>query len=390
MKQLDKPEQEPAESTTETEEPVQQSDKPAKSGRIFPLFLFLVFLSLLAAAAFYAWQLFNDYQQQIQAQIGDLQAQIQQRPTRAQLDTSIQPLARSVGQTDGRLSGLEQQQQDLLQSTQNLYELYGRDENGWKLAEVEYLLSIAQHKLVLENDFEGAAKTLLAASDLIAGLADPGLLPVRVQISEEVAQLKTRVRPDLVGMTLLLSRLGRQISTLKPGYQTRIVTETDQPGSPTVAVDPERSVRQRLEDFFTSLVTIKSAQPKVEQLTQTLVIDVMEKLEENLKLTRWTVLERDALQYQRLMDENVSLFQEYYDLQDAANADFFESLLKLKQSPIKPELPDISGSLRLLKQLQEQRDNAPEPAEELQAEPAAQPEPEPEPEQETAEETDNG
>ncbi len=378
MKQLDKPAQEPAESTTETEEPVQQSAKPAKSGRIFALFLFLVFLSVVAAAAFYGWQFFLGYQQQIQAQIGDLQTQIQQRPTRAQLDSSVQPLARSVGQTDGRLSSIEQQQQDLLESTQNLYELYGRDENGWKLAEVEYLMSIAQHKLVLENDFEGAAKTLLAASDLIAELADPGLLPVRVEINEEVAQLKTRVRPDLVGMTLLLSRLGRQISTLKPGYQTKVVTTIEQSTGQSETVDPERPISQKLEEFFTSLVTIKSAQPKVEQLTQTLVIDVAEKLEENLKLTRWTVLERDAVQYQRLMDENVSLFQEYYDLEDAANADFFESLLKLQQSAIKPQLPDISGSLRLLKQLQEQRDNAPEPP------------PEPQPEQETAEETDNG
>ena len=378
MKQLDKPAQEPAESTTETEEPVQQSAKPAKSGRIFALFLFLVFLSVVAAAAFYGWQFFLGYQQQIQAQIGDLQTQIQQRPTRAQLDSSVQPLARSVGQTDGRLSSIEQQQQDLLESTQNLYELYGRDENGWKLAEVEYLMSIAQHKLVLENDFEGAAKTLLAASDLIAELADPGLLSVRVEINEEVAQLKTRVRPDLVGMTLLLSRLGRQISTLKPGYQTKVVTTIEQSTGQSETVDPERPISQKLEEFFTSLVTIKSAQPKVEQLTQTLVIDVAEKLEENLKLTRWTVLERDAVQYQRLMDENVSLFQEYYDLEDAANADFFESLLKLQQSAIKPQLPDISGSLRLLKQLQEQRDNAPEPP------------PEPQPEQETAEETDNG
>ncbi len=382
MKQLDKPAQEPAESTTEPEESVQQSDKPAKSGRIFPLFLFLVFLSIVAAAAFYGWQFFLNYQQQVQAQIGDLQTQIQQRPTRAQLDSSVQPLARSVGQTDGRLSSIEQQQQDLLESTQNLYELYGRDENGWKLAEVEYLMSIAQHKLVLENDFEGAAKTLLAASDLIAELADPGLLPVRVEINEEVAQLKTRVRPDLVGMTLLLSRLGRQISTLKPGYQTKVVTTIDQSTGQSETVDPERPISQRLEEFFTSLVTIKSAQPKVEQLTQTLVIDVAEKLEENLKLTRWTVLERDAVQYQRLMEENVSLFREYYDLEDAANADFFESLLKLQQSAIKPQLPDISGSLRLLKQLQEQRDNAPEPPPE--------PKPEPQPEQETAEETDNG
>ena len=385
MKQLEQPDQALSDKQTEVEQPEQTPVKTKKSGRLFAAFLFLLLLALMAAGGFYGWHYFQQYRQQLQDQISDLQSQLQQRPTRAQIDTSMQPLKRSVGQTDGRLGRLEQQQQDLLGATQKLYELYGRDENGWKLAEVEYLMSIAQHKLVLENDFEGAAKTLLAASDLIAQLADPGLLPVRVQINDEVAQLKTRVRPDLVGMTLLVARLGRQISSLKPGYQNRATSDTEPAAAQQAPADPELPMAQRLKNFFQSLVTIKTSKPPIEQLEQTLVIDVSEKLEDNLKLTRWALLDRDAVQYQRLMDENVSLFKEYYDLQDAANADFYESLLKLQQSPIKPTLPDISGSLRLLKELQEKRENAPE----QMAEPEPEPQQKSQPEQQQ-QEADNG
>ena len=360
MKQLEKPDQEQQQESAESEQQEQQPSADKKRGWFFPLFLFLMVLILVAGGSYYGWQFFLKYQRSMQSQISELQAQLAQRPTRSQIDSSIRPLQQSVGQPDDRLQALEQAQQGLTNSTEKLYELYGRDENGWKLAEVEYLMSIAQHKLVLKNDFEGAAKTLNAASERIAELADPGLLPVRVQINEEIAQLKTRVRPDLVGMTLLLSRLARQITTLKPGYQTITDNKPVETTSQQTAADPNRPIEQKVRDFLTSLITIKTTEPKAQHIEQTVVMNVSDKLEQNLKLTRWSVLERDAYQYQRLMDENVALFKEYYDLEKAENADFYESLLQLQKSQIRPELPDISGSLRLLMELQKKRENAPE------------------------------
>ena len=93
--------------------------------------------------------------------------------------------------------------------------------------------------------------------------------------------------------------------------------------------------------------------------TEALVIDIEEVLETNLKLTRWTVLERDAFQYGRLMDENVKLFKQYYDLDNAANYDFYAQLLQLQKSQIKPGKPDINGSLEMLKFILQKRQQAP-------------------------------
>jgi len=119
-------------------------------------------------------------------------------------------------------------------------------------------------------------------------------------------------------------------------------------------------------DFVKSLVTIKSSKPEIEKTVQTIIVDVTEKLEDNLKLTRWSLLERDVFQYDRLMKENVGLFERYYDLENVANADFYESLLDLQKSSLKPQLPDISGSLRLLHQIQSKRENNNKQAEESQ------------------------
>lgn len=362
MKQIEKPGNQQDIKQTEGSQSGDQPSKPKKRSLFLPFFLFLVMLLLIAGGGYFGWQQVMLFQQHSHSVIDELQAKLAERPTRAQLENSIRPLQQSIGQTDGRLSQLEQGQTGLLEATENLYELYGRDENGWKLAEVEYLLSVAQHKLVLENDFAGSAKTLNAASQRIAELADPGLLPVRVKINEEIAILKTRVRPDLVGLTLLLSRLGKQITHLKPGYQTQSEKPVDESPARASKIDIDQPLDKMLMDFVTSLVSIKTSKPRIKKPEQTVIMNVTEKLEENLKLTRWSVLERDALQYQRLMQENVNLFKEYYDLENAANVDFYESLLKLQNSQIKPELPDISGSLRMLMEIQQQRENSPQPA----------------------------
>lgn len=362
MKQL-KNSQQPDTGKETTKKPVSKEGAVEKKQSYWlVIILFLVLLAVIGGGGFWGWQQILQHQKKSQASISELQAQLLQRATRAQLDDSILPLQQSVGRTDGRLSTLETGLQGLTASTEKLYELYGRDENGWKLAEVEYLMSIAQHKLILENDFEGAAKTLTAASDRIAELADPGLLSVRVEINDEIARLKTRARPDLVGMTLLVSRLTRQIIHLKPGYQTRVVDEEVPQSAEPVTEDPNRSYDQMLKDFVTSLVTINTSKPKVEQVEQAAIVNVTEKLEDNLKLTRWSVLERDAFQYDRLMTENINLFKQYYDLEKAANADFYSSLLQLQKSTLKPELPDISGSLRSLREIQKKRENIPQQA----------------------------
>ena len=353
-----------SEDVSEATDAKEPKKKPGARRSLLPVITLLLLLALIAALAvggFKGWQIWQQSKQQTASRIVELKNELASRPTQTDLDNSVRAMRQSAQQATQKIAQLEQALQALKASTTKLYELYGRDENGWKLAEVEYLMSVAQHKLVLENDFAGAAKTLDAASNRIADLADPGLLPVRVKINEEIAQLKTRERPDLVGMTLLLARLTRQLDSLKPGYQTRpkVVAEAAE-AKQQKAPDPDRPLQQKVIDFVESLVTIKTDKPKSPAAASTIIIDVARQLEDNLKLTRWALLDRDSFQYAKLMQQNVDLFKQYYDLENAANAEFYDDLLKLQKASIKPELPDISGSLRLLKELEKQRENEPQ------------------------------
>ena len=354
----------PAQSSTESaaetaDEGKPPPDKPAKKFRIawFGLFNFFLILLLAAAAGWYWWQ-----QQQLERDYRDalasLEAAIGSKATQQSIDSSLTPLQNRLQELGRQVDKLDTGQQNLQQSSEKLFELFGRDRNDWQLAEVEYLMRVAQHRLILQHDFDGAAITLQAASDRLGLTGDPGLLPVRVMISEEIADLKTRHRPDLVGMTLTLARLARQVRFLQPGFAVRVETAPEPAAeAPPLTADPGTWL-DRLEVFIDSLVEIRheAAQPTE---IEAAIVDVGQTLEDNLKLARWAVLERDASAYAELMDQSLRLFREFYDLDNAANADFMSQLQALQQTPLRPEIPDITGSLRELQRILSQREHAP-------------------------------
>jgi len=344
----------------ETEnQPQAESDQPAppKPRRSwFGLFNFLLILLLAGAAGYYWWQ-----QQQVagdyQATIGELRQQLESKANNARLDSSLSPLKGDIGSLGRKIDELGVEQQGLRESSEKLYELYGRDKNDWQLAEVEYLMRVAQHKLILQDDFEGAAITLQASSDRIALTGDPGLLPVRVMISEEIADLKTRKRADLVGMTLILAQLRRQVRVLEPGFALRV----DEVASEPQEVETSPDWFDRFNVFINSLVKVRNEATQPTEIEANFA-DVGETLEDNLKLARWAVLERDGRQYQRLIEQSLRLFREFYDLDNAANNDFMTQLQELQKMELKPEKPDITGSLRELLRILSQRETAPQPA----------------------------
>ncbi|MGD8840324.1 MAG: uroporphyrinogen-III C-methyltransferase [Gammaproteobacteria bacterium] len=350
--------------------PPRKPPKPRRSW--FGFFNFLLILGL-AGGAYYYWTLEQKRLEGQRATIASLESQLATKVAGSRLDSSLSSVKSEIDGLDRKIGELETEQKGLRESSETLYKLFGRDRADWQLAEVEYLMRIAQHKLILENDFAGAALTLQAASDRIGLTGDPGLLPVRVTISEEIAELKTRERPDLVGMTLTLARLAREARTLEPGFAPRVDERTTDSGLPQV--QPPADWRDRLTKFLDSLVEVRhESTPPTE--VEASVANVGETLEDDLKLARWAVLDRDARQYSKLIDKSLRLLREYYDLDNAANHDFMTELQSLQKMQLSPEKPDITGSLRQMQRILSQRENEPETGSESapQASPESAPE----------------
>lgn len=74
----------------------------------------------------------------------------------------------------------------------------------WRLAEVEYLLRLANHRVRLERDAAGATDLLAAADEILARLDDFALHEVRALLAEETASLRAFEGADVAGVYLRL------------------------------------------------------------------------------------------------------------------------------------------------------------------------------------------
>ncbi len=339
--------------------------KPSSWITVWVIVSLLIAVLGMAGAAYVWWQL-DQYKQQASKQLEaafsqwntQLQGKLDANELTQQVTPLVEPLQIHLEALEKSNKVAAQSRDALKESTEKLFELYGRDKNGWQLAEVEYLLRIAQHRLVIENDFQGAAKTLKAADDKISEIADPGLLPVRVAISDERVLLQTRKRPDLVGIVLSLSRISKQIPLLdlSPNRQKNnpVVLDTR---LETAAINSDAPWQDQIVQFVKSLY-------KVEPLKKSLdspvinIIDAMNTLEETLKLAKWAVLERDQQQYQQLMQQSRDVFQRYFDENNNYHREINTELKRLSNLEIRPELPDISTSLELLKGIMSKKEHA--------------------------------
>lgn len=129
-----------------------------------PLVVALVSLILafgLAVAAYFIW---HQVQHLVTEQAG-VEAGVGERiqPLRASLDSINQSLQDERRAVEARVHTLEEDQQSISHRISLLAALMGRSERGWTLAEVEYLLRIANQRLQLQRDVSTAEQALQAA-----------------------------------------------------------------------------------------------------------------------------------------------------------------------------------------------------------------------------------
>lgn len=347
-------------ATSDQGKPPIPVSKPARPGRPWFGFFNLLLIIGIVAAAYYYWDQEQTSKQQLEQRLASMQQLLDTKLSRVDLSSLVEAdqIAESARSSiASEVESLSEGQQVLNEASEKLFELYGRDRNDWQLAEVEYLMRIAQHKLTLEDDFEGAAMTLRAASDKIAEAADTGLLPVRVKISEEIAELKTRKRVDLVGISLMLTEMERQLVKLKPGFAVVAPVEATEQGQPVEKPWLQSSpteVLDRLGRFVDSLVRVRyeNTAPSVTEANQ---MDVGESLRDWLKLARWAVLDRNEKQYVELLERAEQLFVGFYSQDKDENRDFLRQLSELKSRGLSSDKPDISGSLFLMRKILQQR-----------------------------------
>lgn len=305
-------------------------------------------------------------------------------PLRSSIDTVSEGVSRQQEnaskqqqQTDHRLQQLGTGQNDLAKEQSGidrrlsvLTAIIGRSEQGWSLAEVEYLLRIANQRLLLQRDINSATEALSSADARLRELADPGYLSVRKQIAVELESLAAVPEVDLAGLSLITGNAIEQIDDL-PVAGTRYKAAADpRPGtektggeSVKLTVSNWRELPGMLWELISGLFQIRQLDAPVRpMLSPEREYFLRENLRLQLAAARLALLREDNVQYQTALSTSRQWLREYFLSGDEHVAQLIAAIDKMAAVDIRPALPDVSASLDLLHQqmkISEQREELP-------------------------------
>ncbi|MCB1789984.1 MAG: uroporphyrinogen-III C-methyltransferase [Gammaproteobacteria bacterium] len=301
-------------------------------------------------------------QQQLQQALGDATSALkqqesslgEQRDVLAQQRLAVDEARNAFKLQEQKLSDenvrLQEREGELRAAVADVHRRVGRSGTQWIIAEAEYLLRIANHRLNLARDTDTARVALELADQRLRDTRDPGWAGVREMIAREIARLSTFDAPDSAGLSARLSALIEQIPQLKIARAT-IGPERTLPER--VAREPdERSWQTLLDDLwagFKDSVRIRERDKPVQaMLAPESQFFLYENLKLHLEAARLAVARNDTALFRENLDTANDWLGRYFEPGDATAGALRSAIAEMKDVDLRPALPDLSQSLRAL------------------------------------------
>jgi len=356
-----KPEQEPVISQNDGKpRPVPRSS----SGLLFVIIILFLVLGL-AGAGFYFFTQLRDKQEglggqvkgELTRQINDYQAQLTAIQSQlAALQSEIAGKEDHFNKTLADFSDLHTQKteatrKELTDKVLQVQRQLGKTRGDWLIADAEYLLSVANERLHLVGDVNTTRAALEAADQRLRESGDTGTITIREQIAKEISLLQGVKVPDVVGLYVSIQALESDVAklTLLLPYSGKPLTATGEAAeSSPVSEEPNDLLNSAIHELE-GIVTIKhSDKPIKEILTQEQAEFIREQLKVKLEIVKIALVQQnDALFQAGLADIKTAINQHFTNNDNVKG--FVSELSRLQGIKLRSQLPDISLSLKMLR-----------------------------------------
>jgi len=221
--------------------------------------------------------------------------------------------------------------------------------DSWLLAETEYYMQIANAQLQLAGNPHLARLALLQADDRIRQLANPALTNIRRTLSNELRALELVNRPDVEGITLTLASLADVVASLPLRQQIELAEDV------TPKIESELSGIDRalasLKSTMSDVVSVRRTDEAVQPLiAPEAAYFLRANLSLQLQVARLALLRGERAAFQQSLDDSDTWLRRYYDAESAQVQSALQTIAEIRDSLFDIAMPDISESLRLLRQ----------------------------------------
>ena len=228
------------------------------------------------------------------------------------------------------------------------------DARDWRLAEVEYLLRVANNRLLLERDATTAERLLGAADLILEELDDYALFDVRALLAEERLALREVGAANAQTLFLRLEALKDGLGDL-PARIPEYFGAPAGPSGPDTTTAPEEpaSAWDALLDRLSGLYEFRTREGIAPR--PLLRPDEAVYLEFNLRLAleraQLGALRSDGLLYRESLASALGWVDEHLDAESPAVQGLRQEIDALLRFDVQAALPDISRSLARLREL---------------------------------------
>lgn len=333
----------------------------SRSGFWFGVIILLV-IAGVAGAGYYFLQQLREKQEGlggevkgvVSQQISDYQAQLAAIQTQlAAEQTDISNKETHFSHTVEEFSKLHDEKletvrKNLLEEIQKLQRQLGKTRGDWLLADAEYLLSVANQRLLLMGDVNTTLEALSAADQRLRESGDAAAYKVREQLAKDISAMSKVTPVDVVGIYAVLQNLETQIDslTLLLPYAGKEVEN-----APVVPVEKPKPKADDLFGQLESMVTIRHVQQHVNEiLTPEQAQFIREQSRIKLEMIKIALVQQNDTLYQAsLADANKWMLNNFVKDKDANH--FLAELDKLAHVQMRSQFPDISLSLKMLRDI---------------------------------------
>lgn len=249
------------------------------------------------------------------------------------------------------IARINQMQAQIETQQQRLTQLASSDRSDWQLVEAEYLLQLANQRLLLGGDVKTALEQFAAADNIIRNIDDSSLLPTRASLAKDIAALKAVDVVDTEGIYLTIEAVAEQAQQLHLVAPVEVQEEQREPENPnaTFVEKFQTGLRAALKKLG-NLIQIRRRDEPYKPL---LAPQYEAALQQNVKLAfeqaQAALLTGNQKLYEHSLGKARDWLLTYYTVDEHATQMVVQSVDELRGKHITYSIPDISESRRELK-----------------------------------------
>ncbi len=368
--QSDSAREEPTESLSVPETPAARSSSPVGA---LALLLALIAIGVASGTAYTIWMGDGD-QGELESRLDRLEGSL---GTDTRVENAIERLAQLEQQVTSSLAGVEDLSTRLDEvtaglaggdSSADLDELTARVEQAiaglraemgtssrdWLLAEVEYLIRLGAQRVEMQRDAAGALAMFTTADEILRSAEGIAAFGLREALANDIAELQAVSTVDVDGIYVRLGALKGQVPALRQSIPDYEPTPFDASAAAADATITDRALAflsnvgarlASLVDYRRDIDAVKPILPPKEEyyLRQNLVFQ--------LQLAQLALLSENQAIFDNSVAEAKVWVERHFDPEDPVTQTMVSSLSDLSGLEITRDMPDVSESLRAVREM---------------------------------------